>query len=66
MHVHVAHPDGELKFWIEPETAPSVVIGLLPRQVADAEEIVRHHVEEIRDAGVKGRRLRCPCYRPSE
>ena len=53
MHVHVSHPDGEAKFWLEPELSASVVVGLSPRQVAEAEEIVRHHQEEIRDAWIR-------------
>jgi hypothetical protein len=50
MHVHVAHPDGEAKIWIEPEVAVAVAVGLSPRQVAEAEAIVRRHLPEIRDA----------------
>ncbi len=53
MHVHVSHPDGEAKFWIEPELSASVVVKLSPRQVAEAEDIVRRHHEEIRDAWVR-------------
>ncbi len=53
MHVHVAHPDGEAKFWIEPELAIAVVVGLAPRQVAEAEDIVRRHLPEIHDAWVR-------------
>ena len=49
-HVHVAHPDGEAKFWLDPEIALAAVVGLSPRQVADAEAIVRRHEEEIRHA----------------
>jgi hypothetical protein len=50
MHVHVSHPDGEAKFWIEPDLATSIVSGLSARQTAEAEEIVRRHLPEIRDA----------------
>ena len=53
MHVHVSHPDGEAKFWIEPELSVSVIVGLSPRLVAEAEEIVRRHQEEIREAWVR-------------
>jgi glycine cleavage system H lipoate-binding protein len=53
MHVHVAHPDGEAKIWIEPDVATVVVVGLTPRQVAEAEDIVRRHLSEIRDAWVR-------------
>jgi hypothetical protein len=47
---YVAHPDGEAKIWAEPEVAAAVVIGLNPRQVAEAEAIVRRHLPELRDA----------------
>ena len=50
LHVHVAHPDGEAKFWIVPEIALAAAVGLPPRQVAEAESIVRQHEEEIRHA----------------
>ena len=52
VHVHVAHPDGEAKFWIEPELTASVVVGLSPRQLTEAENIVRRHLQEVRDAWV--------------
>lgn len=49
-HVHVAHPDGEAKFWPDPEITLAAVVGLSPRQVAEGEAIVRRHEEEIRHA----------------
>lgn len=53
MHVHVSPPDGEAKFWIATELSASVVVGLSPRQVAAAEDIVRRHQRDIvdQDAG---------------
>jgi len=50
MHVHVAHPDGEAKFWIGPDIEVVAAVGLSARQIAEAEEIVRHHEKEIRNA----------------
>ena len=50
LHVHVAHPDGEAKFWLDPEIALAAVVGLSTRHVAEAETIVRRHEEEIRHA----------------
>lgn len=49
-HIHVAHPDGEAKFWLSPDVALATAIGLSPRVIADAEDIVRRHEQEIRDA----------------
>ena len=31
MHVHVAHPDGEAKFWLDPRIALAAVIGPSPK-----------------------------------
>lgn len=50
MHVHVAHPDGEAKFWLEPTIEVAAVLGLPPRTVGDAEAVVRRHEQEVRDA----------------
>lgn len=50
MHVHVAHPDGEAKFWLEPTISVAAVAGLSPKLVGDAEAIVRRHEQEVRDA----------------
>lgn len=30
MHVHVAHPDGEAKFWLEPTVALATAVGMPP------------------------------------
>lgn len=49
-HVHVAHPDGEAKFWIEPEIALATVTALSPLQVRAAQAVVESHQQEIRDA----------------
>jgi len=50
MHVHVAHPDGEAKVWLEPSIAVATQIGLLAQQVKEAERIVRAHQQEIENA----------------
>jgi hypothetical protein len=52
MHVHVAHPDGEAEVSVEPHRSTAVVVGLVPRQVAEAEDIVRRNLPEVRDAWV--------------
>jgi hypothetical protein len=50
MHVHVAHPDGEAKFWLTPSVAVAVNIGLSQVQLRQAQTIVEAHIEEVRDA----------------
>lgn len=52
-HVHVAHPDGEAKFWTEPSVMLASQTGLSTRQLADAEDIVQRHLQEIRDAWIR-------------
>jgi hypothetical protein len=50
IHVHVAHPDGEAKFWLTPEIAVATAVGLSPRQLREAQAIVEAHLLEIQDA----------------
>ena len=50
IHVHVAHPDGEAKFWLGPVVHLAVNIGLSPPQVRQAQAVVVAHQQEIEDA----------------
>lgn len=50
IHVHVAHPDGEAKFWLTPVVSLATSTGLSPPQLHDAQAIVERHIEEIRNA----------------
>ena len=50
IHVHVAHPDGEAKFWLTPIVALATSVGLSDRQLREAQGIVEEHHEEIRHA----------------
>lgn len=50
IHVHVAHPDGEAKFWLDPAVNLAVNIGLSPMQVRQAQAVVVAHQKEIEDA----------------
>lgn len=50
IHVHVAHLDGEAKFWLTPEIQLAVNIGLSPAQVRLAHAVVAAHLTEIEDA----------------
>jgi hypothetical protein len=47
IHVHVAHPDGEAKFWLTPDVTLATSVGLSERQLRDAQGIVAEHLEEI-------------------
>jgi hypothetical protein len=53
VHVHVAHPDGEAKFWLTPEVHLAVNVGLSPGQVRQAHAVVEAHLKEIQDAWIR-------------
>ncbi len=50
MHVHVAHPDGEAKFWLVPGVTLAGHTGLSQKELTAAEEVVLRHFQEIIDA----------------
>ena len=50
IHVHVAHPDGEAKFWLTPSVHLAVNIGLSKMQICQAQSVVETHIKEIQDA----------------
>jgi hypothetical protein len=50
IHVHVAHPDGEAKFWLDPQLALATSTGLTEHQLRAAATVVSAHMEEIRHA----------------
>lgn len=50
MHIHVAHPHGEAKFWLQPSLALANYTGLSKQELVDAERIVIRHLEEIINA----------------
>ncbi len=47
MHVHVAHTDGEAKFWLEPRIELAMNQGLSNKQLNEASSLVQDHYEEI-------------------
>ena len=49
-HVHVQCPDGEAKFWLEPQIALAQNYGLNFRQIRIAAELIEEHADEIRAA----------------
>ena len=50
IHIHVAHPDGEAKFWLTPDVHLAVNVGLSPVQLRQAQAVVEAHILEINDA----------------
>ena len=50
IHIHVAHTDGEAKFWLEPNIELALNKGLNSKQVSEALLLVQQHHEEILNA----------------
>lgn len=50
IHIHVAHTDGEAKFWLEPKIELAMSQGLNNKQVNEALLLVNKHHEEILNA----------------
>jgi hypothetical protein len=49
-HVHVSHPDGEAKFWLEPTIELARNFGLSSAKMKEAELLIRTRKKEITDA----------------
>jgi Domain of unknown function (DUF4160) len=49
MHVHVISPDGEAKFWLEPEIELAVNQGLGSTELNELRKIVEERQNEIRE-----------------
>ena len=50
MHVHVASPDGEAKFWMTPTVELAQNHGIALRELTTIADLVRAHEHEIRAA----------------
>lgn len=50
LHVHAIGPEGEAKFWLEPEIELARNYGLSARKVREALRLVAEHEHEIREA----------------
>lgn len=53
MHVHVTCPDGEAKFWLEPEVALAYNQKLPSKRIREMEALVRKNENEIKKAWKK-------------
>lgn len=53
MHIHVISPDGEAKFWIEPEIELEKSVGFNQKQVNLLEQIIKENRDEIRNSWEK-------------
>ena len=50
IHVHVAHTEGEAKFWLTPSVSLAKNVGLSGLQQRQAQAVVEAHIQEIEDA----------------
>jgi hypothetical protein len=50
IHVHVAHADGEAKFWLTTQVMLANHTGLSALQIRQAQVVVCAHLKEIQDA----------------
>ena len=47
MHIHVTSPEGEAKFWLEPELELAKNRGLSQRQLRLVELLIQEHRDDI-------------------
>lgn len=50
IHIHVTCPDGEAKFWIEPEVSLANNFGLAQNRIGELQKVVEEHKNEIQRA----------------
>ncbi len=53
VHVHVYSPDGEAKFWIEPEIELALNKGLKDEEIRELKRVVEERADEIRNSWEK-------------
>lgn len=53
MHIHVVSPDGEAKFWIEPNIELSKFVGFNKKQIKMLENVIKENENEIRSSWKK-------------
>lgn len=51
--MHVQHADGEVKFCIDSAVQLAGNVGLKPKQVTEAKDLIEEHLDEIRSAWAK-------------
>jgi hypothetical protein len=53
MHVHIICPDGEAKFWLEPQIELARNFRLARAQLREIEGLIEAHADELRAAWQK-------------
>ena len=49
-HIHIYCPDGEAKFWIDPEIELAKNYGLSANRLNEIETIIKDRIDEITDS----------------
>ena len=50
IHVHVAHADGEAKFWLTPQVGLASHTGLSATKIRQAQAVGNAYLKELQDA----------------
>ena len=50
IHIHISSPDGEAKFWIEPEIELAENHGLSQKQINEIKKLIEENENDIRNA----------------
>ena len=50
LHIHVVSPDGEAKFWIEPNIELAKSVGFNKKQIKLLEKAIKNRENEIRNS----------------
>ena len=50
LHVHIQSPEGEVKFWLDPEIEVAKNYRLNERDLQRIRELILEHEDEIKDA----------------
>jgi hypothetical protein len=53
LHIHVASPDGEAKFWIMPKVSLVKSVGFSEKQIAELKKVIEARQNEIEIAWKK-------------
>jgi hypothetical protein len=48
MHVHVKSPDGEAKYWLEPQVEIATAVGFSSQELKKVQTIVEEHADEFK------------------
>lgn len=50
MHIHIVSPDGEAKYWLEPEIEKAMSYNISNKELKNIEKIIKEHQDDFRTA----------------